>query len=55
MFFKFLLKFVIFTLVIYYLTLVLQMLGILRLKEDPIFKFNWKYLIPFYQYFKIFK
>lgn len=55
MFFKFLLRFVIFMLIIYYFTLVLQISGAFRFKEDPIFKFNWKYIIPFYQYFKIFK
>lgn len=55
MFFRFILICVIATLVLYYATIMLQVCGLLTIKEDAKFKLNWKYLIPYYQYFKIFK
>ena len=39
----------------YYLSIVFQLLGVLTIVEDKKFKFNWKYLIPFYQFYKITK
>ena len=55
MFFRFVLNFLLIALSIYYGLLILEVNGSIRLKEDPTFKFNWKYLIPFYQFYKILK
>lgn len=55
LFFRLIIFCLVTALIMYYSTLVLQVANIVRVKEDTPFKFNWKYLIPFYQYYKILK
>ena len=54
-FFKSLLFVGLIMITMYYLSIVFQLLGVLIIVEDKKFKFTWKYLIPFYQFYKITK
>lgn len=54
-FFKSLLFVGLIMITMYYLSIVFQLLDVLTIVEDKKFKFTWKYLIPFYQFYKITK